>query len=159
MPKANCTSTHAVIRTVQTGSRATLVAICAVLAVAGAIAFLPAAATGRPVSLGPKIRIDINKLLGRSLPRDAHCSAFVSILSKVAVRAPCGSLGVGIDNRGGRLNGCYYGSPFPSVPPYWDCRAETAHIKIQSAASQKSVAEKRLQEAIDLVLRVSRTGR
>src|SRR5450759_3491737 len=79
MPKDNCTSTRAGIRTVQTGSRATLVAICAVLAVAGAIAFLPAAATGRPASLGPKIRININTLLGRSLPRDAHCSAFVSI--------------------------------------------------------------------------------
>jgi hypothetical protein len=145
------------VRAGRTGSRSTLIiVVCVALAAAGAGIVLLAAhtATGRPASLGPRVRVSISALQGRSLPRDAQCSAFTSVLAKVAVTARCGSLGVGIDNQGGRSNGCTYGTPFPSVPPYWDCRAETMHIKIQSAASQKSLAEKRLREAIALALTV-----
>jgi hypothetical protein len=164
MPKENCTSTHAAIRTVQTGSRATLVAICVVLVAAGASTFLPAAhaVSGRPASLGPNVRIKISALRGRSLPRDSHCSAFAPVapqLATVAVDAHCGRWEVRIDNEGGSSNGCTYVTWIAREPPYWDCHVATLHIEIQSVDLHKSLAEKRLREAITLVLRVSQVGR
>jgi hypothetical protein len=150
------------VRAVRTSSRSTLIiVVCVALAAAGAGVVLLAAhsATGRPASLGPKVTVSISALLGRSLPHDAQCSAFTSVVANVAVTARCGSLDVVIDDEGGRLNGCTYIMGLTHESPYWECRAETSHIQIESAAFQKSPAEKRLQEAIDLVLRLSQTGR
>lgn len=163
MPKENCTSTHTAIRAARRRSRSTLVAICVVLAAAGASTFLPAAhaASGRP-SLGPAVRVSMRALRGRSLPRNARCTTFVPVepqLATVAVNAHCGPWEVRIDNEGGSSNGCTYVTWIAHEPPYWDCHVANSHIEIQSVDLHKSLAEKRLQEAIDLVLRVSQTGR
>lgn len=150
------------VRAPRPGSRSKLlVVVCVALAAAGAGIVLLAtqSATGPPASLGPKVRVSISALRGASLPRDAQCSTFVPVpgLATVAASARCGSLDVVIDNEGGRANGCTH-ARIPHEPPYWDCRAETVHIKIQSFDFHKALAEKRLREAIELVLRVSRAG-
>jgi hypothetical protein len=133
-------------------------AACLALAVAGCGGGGSRAA-GRPAALGPKVTVSMSALRGASLPRDAQCSTFVPVLElATVVSARCGSLDVVIDNQGGRSNGCTYVTWIAHEPPYWACHAETSHIKIQSFDFQKALAAKRLQEAIELVLRVSRVG-
>jgi hypothetical protein len=76
-------------------------------------------------------------------------------LATIAVVAHCGTAptsDVIIDNQAGPPNGCTYATLIP--PAYWDCRADNAHVGIRSDDAQKSLAQKRLREAIAFVLTV-----
>jgi hypothetical protein len=146
---------------IPTGSRATpIIVVCVVLTAATvAIAFLAGSSSAaRPVSLGRNTTVDIRAIRGRRLPRDARCGTFVPVLPQLAtyaVTAHCGpasTSNVLIDRQGGLPSGCTYVTRIP--PAFWGCRADNAHVDIRSDDTNRSIAEKRLREAVALVLKV-----